>query len=84
MSNTDKNSSEEVDLGVLFNAIGGLFKKHIISFITFAFTRVIHLLFFSLKIVIKYYKIIIPVIIISFLIGIYKESKTKPLYRPRC
>ena len=27
MSNTDKNASEEVDLGQIFNAIGGLFKN---------------------------------------------------------
>ena len=79
MSNTDKNASEEVDLGILFNAIGRFFQA-IISFITFVFHKIYSLIIYSLKIVIKYYKIIIPVIIISFLFGIYKESKSKPLF----
>ena len=79
MSNTDKNASEEVDLGVLFNAIGRFFQA-IISLTTSVFYKSYSLIIYSLKIVIKYYKIIIPVIIISILFGIYKESKTKPLF----
>ena len=54
MSNTDKNASEEVDLGVLFNAIGRFFQA-IISFITFAFHKSYSLIIYSLKIVIKYF-----------------------------
>ena len=83
MSNTDKNASEEVDLGVLFNAIGRFFQKYL-SFITFAFHKSYSLIIYSLKIVIKYYKIIIPVIIISFFLESIKSQKRNHCSRPRC
>lgn len=79
MSNTDKNSSEEVDLGQIFNAIGGLFKNiyHAIFNLFYKFFRVV---ISVLKLLIDNYKIILPLLLISFLLGIYKESKTRPLY----
>jgi hypothetical protein len=79
MSNTDKNSSEEVDLGVLFKAIGNMFKA-LFSSIASIFSKIYRLFIYSCKILIDNYKIILPVIIVSFLIGVFKESKSEPLF----
>lgn len=79
MSNTDKNSSEEVDLGQIFSAIGGLF-KNIYHAIFNLFYKIFRVVIYLLKLLIDNYKIILPLVLISFLFGIYKESNTKPLY----
>lgn len=79
MSNTDKNSSEEVDLGVLFKAISNMFKA-LFSSIASVFLTMYRLFIYSCKILIDNYKIILPIIIVSFLIGVFKESKSEPLF----
>lgn len=82
MSNTDKNPSEEVDLGQIFNAIGGLFKNiyHAIFNLFYKFFKAVISI---LKLLIDNYKIVLPLVIISFLLGVYKESKTNPLYNSK-
>ncbi|MGB2232663.1 MAG: hypothetical protein ACPH12_07025 [Flavobacteriaceae bacterium] len=79
MSNTDKNSSEEVDLGVLFKAISNMFKA-LFSSLASSFLKIYRLFIYACKIIINNYKIILPIIIVSFLLGVFKESKSNPLY----
>lgn len=79
MNNTDKNSSEEVDLGQLFRAIISLFRQ-LFSGVSNFLLKIYSLFIHALKLVIEYYKVVIPVILISFLIGLFKETKSNPQY----
>lgn len=79
MSNTDKNASEEVDLGQLFRAIISLFRQ-LFTGVSNILLKIYSLFIHTLKLVIEYYKVVIPVILISFLIGLFKETKSKTQY----
>lgn len=82
MSNqTPQNNSnnEEVDLGQLFNAIGRLFDRFF-SFIGKIFIGLFSLCIYALKPLVKYFKIIVTVILISGLVGFILEKFQEPVY----
>lgn len=76
MSDIDKNTPEEVDFSQLFKAIVNFF-NYIFSTVGSIFIKLYNLFIFTIKLVINFYKIIVPLILISFLLGVYKESKSK-------
>ena len=79
MSNTDKNASEEVDLGQFFKVIENFF-KFLFSASSRVFIKIYNVFIFSIKLIIDYYKIITPVLLISILFGVFKEINSKPLF----
>lgn len=82
MSEEQKNISEEVDLGKLFNAIASLFTGlfNIIGRIfNFFFSNTL----FSLKIIIRNYKVVIPVLILSSILGYVIEKDSEPFFQSK-
>ena len=82
MSEEQKNVSEEVDLGKLFNAIASLF-----SGLFNAIGRVFGFLFstalLSMKAIIKNYKVVIPVLILSSILGYFIEKDSEPFFQSK-
>ena len=77
MSNDLKEqSSEEIDLGQIFNAIGKLFDKFF-RFIGSIFTGIFSLIIFFLKVVLDYLIIVAVVVGLAFVVGYFLE-KSKP------
>lgn len=83
MSNNQQNhSSEEVDLGQLFNAIGNLFQRFF-NFIGSIFKALFSVFIFLLKALITYFKIIAAVLILAFVIGFALERTKAPTYQSK-
>lgn len=78
-NSTQKENSEEVDLGQLFNAIGKLFERFF-KFIGSIFKAIFSVIILALKAVIKYFKIIAIVVLISFIVGFALDKTKKPVY----
>ena len=77
--NTQNNTSEEVDLGQLFNAIGKIFERFF-KFIGSIFIAIFSVIVFALKAIIINFKIIAIVIIVAFIIGFAYEKTKEPVY----
>lgn len=75
----NNNTNEEVDLGVLFNAIGNFFNK-IIGFFTSIFKAIFSSLVFLLKAIIDNFKRISIVILIAFIVGFGLDKTKEPVY----
>ncbi|WP_204344483.1 hypothetical protein [Psychroserpens algicola] len=75
----NNNPNEEVDLGVLFNAIGRFFDK-IFGFISCIFKGIFSYIIYLLKAVIDNFKLIAIVLLGSLLIGFGIEKMKEPLY----
>lgn len=82
MSNNDKNTSEEMDLGPIFKALSQFFNG-IYNFITNLTWRLYSITIYAFKAVFSNYKIILSVMILAFLIGVFNEKKSKPLYNSK-
>ena len=74
-----QDKSEEVDLGQLFNAIGRLFERFF-RFIGSIFIAIFSVIMLALKAVIRYFKIIAAVIVISIIVGYALDKTKKPVY----
>lgn len=70
------NPNEEVDLGVLFNAIGRFFDK-IFSFISSVFKGLFSLIIYGLKPLIANFKLIVAILILAGIVG-YVFQKYQP------
>jgi hypothetical protein len=70
------NPNEEVDLGVLFNAIGKLFDK-ILGFISGVFKGLFSIVIYGLKPLIANFKLILTIMILAGVVG-YVIEKYKP------
>ena len=70
------NNSEEIDLGVLFNAIGKLFDRFI-NFIKSIFKGILSFVVSIIKVVIKNYRVIVIVMLLAGVLG-YVAEKQKP------
>jgi hypothetical protein len=75
----DNNTTEEVDLGILFNAIGNLFNK-IFNFIGGIFKAIFSSVVFLIKAVIENYKLISIVVLLALLIGFGLEKTKTPVF----
>lgn len=75
----DNNSSEEVDLGQLFKAIGNLFDRFI-GFISLVFKSIFSYIIFLLKPLVKNIKIISILLVTSSLIGYGLERMKEDTY----
>ena len=71
MSNTDKNSSEKLTWDYLRQL--AICLRLYFSSIASVFLKIYRLFIYSCKILIDNYKIILPVIIVSFLIELFKR-----------
>ncbi|TXE19107.1 hypothetical protein ES692_04420 [Psychroserpens burtonensis] len=78
LPNTNKN--EEVDLGVLFNAIGKFFDK-IFNFISNFFKVLFSVFIYTLKPLIANFKIILVIMILSGVIGYTMEKYKTQTYK---
>ena len=76
----NNSTSEEVDLGVLFRAIGRLFDK-LYSFIKSIFKSILSLLVFLLSAFLQNFKIIAIVMILAGVLGFTLERFSPKLYR---
>lgn len=72
-------SSEEIDLGQIFNAIGRLFEK-LFRLIASIFKALFSFVIYFLKTVMDYFVIIAIVLGLSFIIGYYLEKRKPPIY----
>ena len=77
--NTQSNTSEEVDLGQLFNAIGKIFERFF-KFIASIFIAIFSVIIFALQAIIQYFKIIAIVLLVAFIIGFVYEKIKEPVY----
>jgi len=85
----NQSNSEEVDLGQLFNAIGGVFNRFI-KFIVSIFKGLFSLIIYALKPIVKNYKVIGIILFTSALLGFivqkflpevyYSEMLVKPYF----
>ena len=82
MSNTDKNASEEIDFGPIFNALSAIFTG-IKSAVVYLVWKSYSLVIYSIKAIIVNYKVIVPVLLLAFLAGLFNEKKSKPLYNSK-
>lgn len=73
------NTSEEIDLGHVFNAIGRLFERFF-KFIGSIFNAIISFFIFLLKVIIKNIIIIGAVLGSAFVLGVFTEKSKKPIY----
>ena len=71
--------NEEVDLGQLFNAIGKLFEK-LFSFIGSIFKGILSAIIYVLKPLVEYFKLVVVVLIITFIVGYIYENTAEPVY----
>ena len=83
MSNTDKNASEEVDLGQLFRAIINLFRQ-LFTGVSNILLKLYSLFIYSLKLVIEYYKIVIPCYYYFIFNWNFQRNKFKAIVLPKC
>jgi hypothetical protein len=75
----DNNTTEEVDLGVLFNAIGNFFNK-ITNFIGGVLKAIFSSIVFLIKAIIQNFKLISIVVLFALLIGFGLEKVKTPVY----
>ncbi|MEM5565645.1 hypothetical protein WNY78_11040 [Psychroserpens sp. AS72] len=75
----NNNTTEEVDLGVLFNAIGNFFNK-IFDFIGGVFKAIFSSIIFLIKAVIENFKLISIVVLVALLVGFGLEKTKTPAY----
>jgi hypothetical protein len=75
----DNNTTEEVDLGILFNAIGNFFNK-IFDFIGAVFKAIFSSIIFLIKAVIENFKVISIVILLALLVGLGLEKTREVVY----
>ncbi|WP_298755447.1 hypothetical protein [uncultured Psychroserpens sp.] len=75
----NNNPNEEVDLGVLFNAIGNFFNK-IFGFISGILKAVYSSIIYLIKAVIENFKLISIVILAALLIGFGLEKMKEPVF----
>lgn len=75
----NNNTSDDVDLGQVFNAIGRLFERFF-RFIGSIFIGIFSFLISFLKIIIENIIIILVVVGLAFIIGFFTEKQKKPLY----
>lgn len=72
-------ASEEVDLGILFNAIGNAFNK-LLSFIRLVFKTVFSVFIYGLKVVVDNYKFLFISMFVAGLIGYGMEKIQQDVY----
>ena len=77
-----QNSSDEVDLGVLFNAIGRFF-NHLFKFFKSIFNTILLLIILPLKLMLKYYKIIFLGLVVAAALGFLADNYKKELYESK-
>lgn len=70
---------EEVDLGPLFNTIGKLFEK-LFNFIGRIFIGIFSAIIFSLKPLIKHFKLVATVVILAAILGFVMQKVSEPVY----
>lgn len=75
----ETTTSEEVDLGQLFNAIGRLFEK-IGTGIKWLFNSVFKIIIYCLKPVVNNIKLVSSIVIIAAIAGFILEKTIKPVY----
>nr|WP_321221300.1 hypothetical protein [uncultured Psychroserpens sp.] len=75
----DNNTNEEVDLGVLFNAIGNFFNK-IFDFIGGIIKAIFSSIVFLIKAIIENFKLISIVILLALIIGFGLEKTKTPIF----
>jgi septum formation topological specificity factor MinE len=75
----NNNTSDEVDLGHVFNAIGKLFERFF-KFIGSIFSAIISFFILILKVIINNIVIIGVVVGLAFIVGIFTEQYKKPIY----
>lgn len=75
----NNNTNEEVDLGILFNAIGNFFNR-IIGFFTGIFKAIFSSLVFLMKAIIQNVKLISIVTITAFIIGFGLDKFKEPTF----
>ncbi len=71
--------NEEVDLGQLFNAIGRLFER-LFNFIGNIFKGIFSAIIYSIKPLVKNFKLVVTVLILSAILGYILEEVKKPVY----
>jgi hypothetical protein len=71
--------NEEVDLGQLFNAIGGLFQK-LFNFIGGIFKGVFSAIIYSIKPLVKHFKLVASAMIIAAILGFVFQKVKEPVY----
>ncbi len=76
----NKEGSEEVDLGQLFNAIGSLFDRFI-NFIVSIFKIFLTTIVTGLKAIINNFKLIVGVMVIFGILGYFLEKSMPPVYK---
>ncbi len=76
---TQTQQSEEVDLGQLFKLIGNAFDRFF-RFIGSIFKAILSVVIYSLKIVIKYFKVISISMLVAFVLGVFIEISQKETY----
>ena len=77
--NPSNNSSEEVDLGQLFNVIGNAFNR-LINFIASIFKAIFSVIVYTLKALIVNFKIIAIVMVLAGIIGFVLERSRPTVY----
>ncbi|WP_040279603.1 hypothetical protein [Psychroserpens damuponensis] len=75
----NNNTNEEVDLGVLFNAIGDFFNK-IFNFIGGIIKAVFSTVVFLIKAIIENFKLISIVVLLALLVGFGLEKTKTPIF----
>ena len=75
----NNNTNEEVDLGILFNAIGNFFSK-IINFIGGILKTIFSAVVFLIKAIVQNFKVISLAVILAFLIGFGLDKTKDPVY----
>ncbi|MBU2926775.1 hypothetical protein [Winogradskyella psychrotolerans] len=72
-------NNEEVDLGQLFNAIGGLFEK-LFAFIGRILTGIFSAIIHVIKPLIVYFKLVVGILTIAVILGVILEKSEDPIY----
>ena len=75
----NNNPNEEVDLGILFNAIGNFFTK-IFDFVSNIFKVIFSAIIYLIKAIIENFKLISIAVLASLLIGYGLEKIKEPVY----
>lgn len=75
----NNNTSDDVDLGHVFNAIGRLFER-LFKFIGSIFKAIFTFIIFFLRVIIENIVIIGIVVGVAFVIGFFTEKSKKPVY----
>ena len=74
-----QNNNEEIDLGQLFSAIGGLFQK-LFNFIGSIFKGILSAIIYTIKPLVVHFKVVVVVLIISVTLGYIYEKSNDPVY----